>query len=246
MVATTASGDSVLRSLWTQTAHAASRPKSFFSGRPFAIIWTLYAATYTVASFSDTLAGEYYAAAASTITFQATTAINVPLGTWKDIRFAQIFSHRHTADTISHEASRAPTVASSKLSLASSLTSSVPTSSPRRMPRAVAGVFLARDAITLFGSFTLAPRVATYIPDSLVLNVHAKAAISQVLTQLMATPVHVLALDLYQRQLGGGGRGASHFQIDLPILAWGLGARHLQGVSEYCPPSDLACWQTRS
>ncbi|KAI3330067.1 hypothetical protein F4824DRAFT_492419 [Ustulina deusta] len=225
VVATTASGDSVLRSLWTQTAHAASRPKSFFSGRPFAIIWTLYAATYTVASFSDTLAGEYYAAAASTITFQATTAINVPLGTWKDIRFAQIFSHRHTADTISHEASRAPTVASSKLSLASSLTSSVPTSSPRRMPRAVAGVFLARDAITLFGSFTLAPRVATYIPDSLVLNVHAKAAISQVLTQLMATPVHggvTFSNRLAHIGLGLGGTTFTRCLRILPAFGFGV------------------------
>ncbi|KAI0905885.1 hypothetical protein F4823DRAFT_632199 [Ustulina deusta] len=199
VVATTASGDSVLRSLWTQTAHAASRPKSFFSGRPFAIIWTLYAATYTVASFSDTLAGEYYAAAASTITFQATTAINVPLGTWKDIRFAQIFT--------------------------SSLTSSVPTSSPRRMPRAVAGVFLARDAITLFGSFTLAPRVATYIPDSLVLNVHAKAAISQVLTQLMATPVHggvTFSNRLAHIGLGLGGTTFTRCLRILPTFGFGV------------------------
>ncbi|KAI0438366.1 hypothetical protein F4803DRAFT_535162 [Xylaria telfairii] len=199
--------DSVLRSLWVNTIHAASRPKSFFLGRPFAIIWTLYAATYTVASCSNTLTGKYYPAVVNATTFLATTIINVPLGIWKDVRFAQIFSHHHAAGAISHEASRTSTAAGSKLSLAGSPTSFVPTLSPRRMPRAVAGVFLARDAITLFGSFTLAPRAAICIPDSLVSNLHAKAAISQLtvpmLTQLVATPVHLLGLDLYQRQRGG-------------------------------------------
>lgn len=215
-------GDSVLRSLWVNTVHAASRPRSFLFGRPFAIIWTLYAATYTVASCSNTLTGKYYPAVVNAATFLATTAINVPLGIWKDIRFAQIFSHHHTAGAISHDASRAPTTASSKLSLASSPISSVPTPSPRRMPRVVAGVFLARDAITLFGSITFAPRAATYIPDSLVSNLHAKAAISQLtvpmLTQLVATPVHLLGLDLYQRQ-----QGAVTFSNRLGHISSGLG-----------------------
>ncbi|KAI0425322.1 hypothetical protein F5Y09DRAFT_322049 [Xylaria sp. FL1042] len=207
VVEKTTSGGSILRSLWTQTIHAASRPTSFLLSRPFAIVWTLYAATYTVASCSDTLGKKYYPAVASTTTFLATTAINVPLGIWKDVRFAQIFSHNRTVDTIGYETNRVTTKASPKLAATSSPTCSVPTPSPRRMPRAVASVFLARDAITLFGSITLAPKAATYIPDSLVSTLHAKTAISQltmpVVTQLVATPVHLFGLDLYQRQQEG-------------------------------------------
>ncbi|KAF2970871.1 hypothetical protein GQX73_g2631 [Xylaria multiplex] len=197
----------ILRALWTQAVYAASRPRCFLFSQPFAIVWTLYAATYTVASCSDTLGKRYYAAAASTATFLATTTINVPLGIWKDVRFAQIFSHDRTAGTISHVATHAQTTASSKLTVASSPASFVITPSPRRMPKVVAGVFLARDAMTLFGSITLAPKAATYIPDSLTPNTHAKTAVSQltmpVLTQLVATPVHLLGLDLYQRQHRG-------------------------------------------
>ncbi|KAI0533136.1 hypothetical protein GGR58DRAFT_517166 [Xylaria digitata] len=194
----------ILRVLWTQAVYAASRPKCFLFSRPFAIVWTLYAATYTVASCSATLGKKYYAAVASTATFLATTTINVPLGIWKDVRFAQIFSHDRIVGTISHIATHARTTASSKSMIASSPASFVITPSPRRMPKAVAGVFLARDAMTLFGSITLAPKAATYIPDSLTSNMHAKAAVSQltmpVLTQLVATPVHLLGLDLYQRR----------------------------------------------
>ena len=164
-------------------------------------MWTLYAATYTAASFTDTLIEKYYAAAASTATFLATTAVNVPLGIWKDIRYAQLFSHNSTVDT------RKPITASPKLPISSPITATVPVPSPRCMPRSVAGVFLARDAIALFGSFTMAPRLATAIPDSLISNIHAKAAVSQltvpILTQLVATPVHLLGLDLYQRQEKG-------------------------------------------
>ncbi|KAI0975080.1 hypothetical protein F4678DRAFT_457344 [Xylaria arbuscula] len=207
VVEKTTSGSTILRSLWAQTIHAASRPKSFLLSRPFAIVWTLYAATYTIASSSDTIGKKYYPAVASTATFLATTAINVPLGIWKDVRFAQIFSHNRTIDTVSHEANRITTMTSQTVAMKTSPPASVPAPSIRRMPRAVAGVFLARDAITLFGSITLAPKAATYIPDSLVSNIHAKIAISQfampVATQLVATPVHLLGLDLYQRQQRG-------------------------------------------
>ncbi|GAP92254.1 putative enoyl- hydratase conserved site [Rosellinia necatrix] len=215
VVEKTASGESLLRALWKHTVRAAARPRTFFFSRPFAIIWTLYAATYTVASCSDTLGRKYQIAAASATTFLATTAINVPLGIWKDIRFAQIFSHLQPSPTTIPQSSRAAAAVATAIKptvLANTPTASVPTPPPpppvvRRMPRSVAAVFLARDAITLFGSITLAPRVAAGIPDALVANAHAKAAASQLtvpaLTQLVATPVHLLGLDLYQRQGSG-------------------------------------------
>lgn len=106
------------------------------------------------------------------------------MGVWKDIRFAQIFGTQ-----------RAP---SSTEAVKSALVQS------RGAARAATTIFLFRDSITIFGSFTLAPKLADVIPDSFATHPHAKPIITQltvpVLTQLVATPLHLLGLDLYMRQ----------------------------------------------
>ena len=118
------------------------------------------------------------------MTFATTTLVNVPMGVWKDIRFAQIFGTR--AAPSSTEAVKAALVKS------------------RGAARAATSIFLVRDSVTIFGSFTLAPKLAEAIPDSFASSPHAKPVITQltvpVLTQLVATPLHLLGLDLYMRQ----------------------------------------------
>lgn len=114
-----------------------------------------------------------------TITFVSTTVVNVPLGVWKDISFAQIYG----------ASSLSPEQQLKKLK--------------SRVPRSATATFLFRDSLTIFGSFTLAPSMSAMIPDSLTTNHHAKAMITQltvpVLSQLAATPVHLVGLDLYNR-----------------------------------------------
>ncbi|KAM0298303.1 hypothetical protein HYE67_001350 [Fusarium culmorum] len=162
--------------------HALKNPGRFTFGRPFGYVWVLYAATYAVSNSSDTLAREFHKAAVGTITFINTMIINVPLGVLKDVRFAQMFS--------------ASPVLTPKVA---------PVVKPG-VPRAATAAFLMRDAVTIFGSFTMAPWLSSLIPDSLSSSPHSKAVISQltvpIFSQFFATPIHLLGLDLYSRPRG--------------------------------------------
>lgn len=144
-------------------------------------MWTLYASTYAVANTTKTLPDEFQLPAAGTITLLSTLAANIPLGVRKDLVLAR---HYGTAGSA---AGALPAV-----------------SKPRvRVPKAAAAIFVLRDATTIFGSFLLPSRVAAAIPDDLA-GPPAKATVTQmtvpVLSQLVATPLHLLGLDLYDRQ----------------------------------------------
>lgn len=117
------------------------------------------------------------------ITFASTTLVNVPLAVWKDVRFAQIFGTQQILNTV-------PT-----------------TQQPLVKPgsaRAATAIFLLRDCVTIFGCFTLAPKLTAALPDDLAAYPHATPILTYltvpVLTQLVATPLHLLGLDLYMRQ----------------------------------------------
>ncbi|KAF9878794.1 hypothetical protein CkaCkLH20_03694 [Colletotrichum karsti] len=182
VVERTSTGRPLIRGLRSQLSSALRRPRSFFLGKPLGIVWTLYAATYVTANAATTLAERYDGAAAvSTATFASTFLVNVPLGVWKDLRFAEIFGS-------SSSASGATAVSTT----------------PRGLPRAATATFLIRDAVTIFGSFTLPTWVSAAIPDSVTASPHAKATLTQltvpVMSQLVASPIHLIALDYYERQ----------------------------------------------
>ena len=65
----------------------------------------------------------------------------------------------------------------------------------------VGATFLLRDIITILGSFTLPSMLSTSIPHTILSDPAAKMAAAQicvpVLSQIVATPVHLLGLDLY-------------------------------------------------
>ena len=161
-------------------AVALKQPKKLFFHRSFGVMWALYAATFSVANGTDTLCREFQNAAAGTITFLSTTLVNVPLGVWKDIRFAQMFGRASDSKV---EAGR------------SSAIGPLPVQA-RGAARIATMIFLMRDSITIFGSFTLAPWLSEHTNASLA----ATQLTVPVLTQLGATPLHLLGLDLYTRQ----------------------------------------------
>ncbi|KAJ5919255.1 hypothetical protein N7466_010198 [Penicillium verhagenii] len=175
---------SLFRGLRRHALHALKNPTRFVFQLPFGIIWSLYAATYIVANGTDTISNKLKARGTGMLTFATTTIVNVPLGVWKDIRFAKIFGTKTYANNV--EAARPALVQN------------------RGVARAATAIFLLRDCVTIFGSFTLAPKLSAAIPDSITSHPQAKPVISQltvpVLTQLVATPLHLLGLDLYMRQ----------------------------------------------
>ncbi|KAK0653725.1 putative membrane protein [Lasiodiplodia hormozganensis] len=170
----------LIRGLRAHTLTALERPRNLFLARPFASVWTLYAATYAVANGAESITKDLGIAAAGTIVFASTLAVNIPLGVRKDLRFAQCYG--------------------SAAELAAKGT--IKTLTSAAVPKAATVTFLIRDALTIFGSFVLPPRVAASIPDD-VAGPHAKATFTQmtvpVVSQLVATPVHLLGLSLYDR-----------------------------------------------
>ncbi|KAL5360672.1 hypothetical protein BJX96DRAFT_175519 [Aspergillus floccosus] len=172
----------LLRGLKAHFLDSLQRPGRFVFSKPFGLIWSLYAATYVVANGVDTITKHTIPASPTRepIVFASTFAVNVPLGVWKDIRFAELFSN-----------------------CSKGAVDSLRRSSPRAVSGAATAIFLFRDGITISGSFTLPPHCAKAIPESLAHDAHTRTVITQitvpVLSQLMASPVHLLGLDLYNR-----------------------------------------------
>ncbi|KAB8271075.1 hypothetical protein BDV30DRAFT_250233 [Aspergillus minisclerotigenes] len=183
LVERAASDRPLLQSLRSHTVAALKRPGAFVFSRPFGLVWTLYGATYAVANGTETITKEICPARVDPITFATTFIVNVPLGVWKDIRFAQLFGTQ-----IQSSAKDALRVSS------------------RIVSKAATATFLLRDGVTIFGSFTLASWCSSIIPDSLASQPSTKTIITQiavpVLSQVVATPLHLLGLDLYNRQSG--------------------------------------------
>jgi hypothetical protein len=187
---------SLLPTLKTHIQGSFRHPRLFFTAKPFWYIWTLYAATYTTAnsveSVGKALTSEADQLLVSSITFLTTCLVNVPLGVWKDVRFVQIYggptTPKQSIDTPMGKGT-------------SPLPSQPPSVQATKFPRVVAATFLFRDAITIFGSINLPPMLTSLIPDSLFSNPAIKIAVMQiftpVLSQVVATPVHLLGLDLY-------------------------------------------------
>jgi hypothetical protein len=135
----------------------------------------------------------------SSITFLSTCAVNVPLGVWKDVRYVQLFGRPSNSATIS----TIPLVAKAAAS-----TVQQPLQQNAQVPRIVGATFLFRDAITIFGSINLPPMLFPFLSDSYFVSPAIKMATLQlsvpVLSQIVATPVHPLALDLYNNPQKSG------------------------------------------
>ncbi|KAL4735377.1 hypothetical protein BDV11DRAFT_208565 [Aspergillus similis] len=175
----------VLQTLRSSTRHALAHPARFIFSRAHGHVFTLYGATYTVANGTETVTRQTHPSLSDAITFACTFLVNVPLGVWKDIRFAQFFGTFNQPNL-------------------SSTARAVPPLVKQTASTAAAATLLLRDAVTIYGSFTLAQRCADNIPDSLASHPYSKTVFTQlvvpVLSQLVATPLHLLGLDLYNRQ----------------------------------------------
>ncbi|KAL4807229.1 hypothetical protein BDV18DRAFT_159448 [Aspergillus unguis] len=213
-----ASGKPLLSSLRTHTATTIKHPAVFLSSPAHAHVFALYAATYTVANTSETLCKDTFPAA-DAITFACTFAVNVPLGVWKDIRFAQFFGQ-----TLPLKGRKG-----------------LPTPIPKAHSgtRAAAATLLLRDAATIYGSFTLAQKCADYIPDSLAVSPSSKTVLTQlvvpVLSQIVATPLHLLGLDMYNRPYKVAGRDRLKVVLrDLPSATVIRGVRIIPAFRVGC------------
>ncbi|KAH8730552.1 hypothetical protein GQ44DRAFT_606517 [Phaeosphaeriaceae sp. PMI808] len=194
------------------------QPRLFFAAKPFLYVWALYASTYTTAnsveSISKAVISKGDQILINSITFLSTCVVNVPLGIWKDIRFVQAYGQQTT-----------------------------PIVTP-----IVGATFLLRDATTIFGSINLPPMISKSISDSHFDDPAMKMATLQlavpIFSQVVATPIHLLALDFYNnpQKEGSPSRAARMRRNVLPttamrcsriIPAFGIGLIANTGLRKY-------------
>ncbi|KAH0289719.1 hypothetical protein KCU62_g4162, partial [Aureobasidium sp. EXF-3399] len=154
-----------------------TRPHQFIVSKPFALIFALYAGTYVTANLLDTSASTVKGKPATTTTsgpakFIATSSANLSLCLYKDSRFAKLFG--------------------------------AATSTLRAIPGPSYALFAIRDCLTVFASFNVPPLIAPYMPLSQGMQQHISTAsaaqfVAPAAVQLISTPLHLLGLDLYNR-----------------------------------------------
>lgn len=154
------------------------QPHHFLVSRPFRLILMLYGGTYLTANTLDTFKSTTKNRSASATTsglskFAATSTANLSLCLYKDSQFTKMFG----------------------------------TVSPRPIPPVSYALFAARDSLTIFASFNLPPIIAPSLPMGEVAERYvSRASAAQFLApagiQLISTPLHLLGLDLYNRNGG--------------------------------------------
>lgn len=224
------------RHLW----YSITQPATFLTSRPSLLVWSLYAATFTTANTSETLFNQVFPhidrAIAGTTSFISTFFVNTSIGIWKDVKFAQLFGHRTTANNTADAKMANPTQA--KGGQTGGASAMAARSVSRSIPLATYSAFLFRDGLTIFGSFNLAPMVSASIPDFVASNELLKILVAQLgvpaAIQWISTPIHLFGLDLYNRappipikdRLNRVGRdmiGASMLRMCRIIPAFGIG-----------------------
>lgn len=178
---------------------ALTRPHTFLASKPFFLIFSLYFSTYFTANSIDTLTTTIQSKPASKVTtgpakFIATSAVNMSMCVYKDSYFAKVFATSSSASPAS------------------------------KMPKITYALFALRDSMTIFASFNLPPLIAPQLANlppsikkqfSRVLSTEAGRSntaqfIAPAAMQLISTPIHLLGLDLFNRQgrMGFGERFA--------------------------------------
>jgi hypothetical protein len=137
----------------------------------------VYGSTYLMANSIDTAISTTKSKAPSNVTagptkFAATSLVNVSNSVFKDQCFTRLFGPAVTV--------------------------------PRAVPPATYALFVFRDALTIFASFNLPALVAPILPmaegmERVVSRASAAQFIAPAALQLFSTPVHLLGLDLYNR-----------------------------------------------
>jgi len=169
-----------------------TRPAAFLTSTPFLLIYTLYTSTYLTANTIDTITSTLRNQSYSTVTpgpakFISTTTVNMAICVYKDARFAKIFGAQSPSKSTCHPN---------------------PSATGPQIPKISYTLFCLRDSITIFASFNVPPLVAPFIPDVIASTKSMKSAMAQfacpALMQFASTPMHLLGLDLFNRQPKGG------------------------------------------
>jgi hypothetical protein len=190
------------------------RPGGFFFSTPFILIYTLYTSTYLTANAIDTLKSTthnqpYNAIDTGLPKFFATTIVNMTICVYKDARFAKMFGASPSESPARNSTTNTNLVARKYSSaLRAPRPPSASTAPTLQIPKVSYGLFCLRDSITIWASFNIPALIAPSVPDFLASSSTMKSSIAQfacpAAMQFASTPMHLLGLDLYNRQPAGG------------------------------------------
>jgi hypothetical protein len=188
-----------------------AKPSGFFFSTPFLLIYTLYTSTYLTANAIDTVTStlrnqNYSNVTAGPAKFISTTAVNMAICVYKDARFAKIFGASPPPAQAGTQSQRHSTASIPRPSVCHPIPSQA--AAAPTIPKFSYSLFCLRDSVTIFASFNVPPLIAPSIPDFIASTPSMKAATAQfacpALMQFFSTPMHLLGLDLYNRQPPGG------------------------------------------
>ncbi|PCG90736.1 Hypothetical protein PENO1_063420 [Penicillium occitanis (nom. inval.)] len=207
-------GISIRHTLTTCLRDMVRKPAGFFLSTPFILIYTLYGGTYLTANAIDTVTSTVRNQPFGTVTpgmekFLTTTIVNMSICVYKDARFAKLFGPSSNPSAQCHPSAPAVTVAATGASSsAAAATAAKIASQVPKIPKVSYALFCLRDSVTIFASFNIPPLIAPSVPDWIASTPGMKAAVAQfscpALMQFVSTPMHLLGLDLYNRQPPGG------------------------------------------
>ncbi|CCX34673.1 hypothetical protein FPQ18DRAFT_81007 [Pyronema domesticum] len=166
---------SVLESAKNSLKTIITCPQNFFFSKPFALIYMTYFGTYLTANFIDTFAS---------------------IRSGGDIK----------AVTAGSEKFIATSTANMGLGLIKdrSFARMFGSGSPRPVPLPSFILFSMRDAMTIGFSFNIPPLLTPYLPQNAIMKPESAAQfLAPTACQLLSTPLHLVGLDLYNRQKVG-------------------------------------------
>ena len=180
-----ASGQNNLKdSLKSSLTSFLSRPHFLIFSKPFALICMLYGGTYLTANSLDTITSTVQNKSPTHVTsgtmkFAASSGANVGLCLFKDQAFARLFG---------------------------------PGGPPRPVPLPSYALFTLRDCLTIFASFNIPPLLGPVFNNNMSKEVQKNVSgqtiaqfVAPATVQIFSTPMHLLGLDLYNRN----GKGIS-------------------------------------
>lgn len=155
------------------------RPQKLLRSAPLWMVWGVYGSTYTAANLIDVYCERAKTSKgnASAGKLVGTTAVNMSASLVKDVAFAKLFG---TAKDAASQAKQAA----------------------KKVPPATYGLFLMRDTLTIAGGFTVPPVVSSLLISTKCVQKPATAdklaqLISPMGMQLVCTPLHLLALNMF-------------------------------------------------
>jgi hypothetical protein len=164
----------LMRTMGEASKEMVTKPKQFLNGLSFRLTFVVYFGTYAVANLSEAALDYYKVKAEETrkaYKVSAASGANIGLLAWRDSVFAREFS--------------------------------APGAVKRATPKATFAGFAVRDCATMAATFYFAPKATEYLVLEHDVNRHmAEIGCSlsiPVFSQFLTAPVHIAALDIYNR-----------------------------------------------